>query len=264
MSVSQPEGSCDYEAALNMWTAAGQSSTKFKFDAVVAKRITVNVDKSKTSLDDRKVTLRANGRLKNAEMVVVGEGEDVLASQNFDLSKIKPGGDIVLSWESPKDATIERINIKVHDPAGFWTGVELIPFSVSIPHEEVNFDTGKATFGPTENKKLDDTLKELNKEIEKYGKDLEIHLYVAGYTDTQGGRQSNIALSYARARAICNYFRQKGLRIPIFYQGFGEDVLAVQTADNVDEPRNRRAIYILGNFAPSGGQVPRGDWRRLQ
>ena len=48
ISFSQPEGSFDYEATLNMWTAAGQSSTKFKFDAVVAKRITVNVDKSKS------------------------------------------------------------------------------------------------------------------------------------------------------------------------------------------------------------------------
>jgi len=264
ISFAQGEGTYDYEATLKMWTAAGQSSTSFKFDVVVAKRVSVEVDKSLTSLDEKRVTLRADGAVSDATMVVESEGE-VVTQESFDLSGVKPGKDIVLTWSEGGDAKITRINIKVNDPAGFWTGVELIPFSVDIPHEEVNFDSGKSSFGPDEARKLDDTLKHLNEEIAKYGKDLEIHLYVAGYTDTQGARQSNISLSFARARAICGYFRKKGLKIPIYYQGFGEDVLAVKTADNVDEARNRRALYILGNFAPSGtSQIPRGDWRRLQ
>lgn len=54
-----------------------------------------------------------------------------------------------------------------------------------------------------------------------------------------------------------------GLKIPIAYQGFGETVLEVQTKDEVDEPRNRRADYLLSIEAPrmKTGVVPR--WRRL-
>ena len=33
--------------------------------------------------------------------------------------------------------------------------------------------------------------------------------------------------------------------IPIYFQGFGEEVLAKPTPDETDEPLNRRALYIL-------------------
>ncbi len=68
-----------------------------------------------------------------------------------------------------------------------------------------------------------------------------------------------------RAQAIASYFKRKGIKIPIFYQGFGEDVLWVKTDDNVDESRNRRALYLLGNQRPPiSDMIPRSEWKRLQ
>ncbi|MEL6179734.1 MAG: OmpA family protein, partial [Myxococcota bacterium] len=158
-----------------------------------------------------------------------------------------------------------RIDIKIHDQMGFWQTVELVPFTVDIPHDEVNFDSGKATFAASEEGKLEKTYVLLSQELEKHGSDLEISLYIAGYTDTVGPARANIGLSTSRARAIAAWFRKRGIRIPIYYQGFGESVLAVQTADNVDEKRNRRALYILGNQKPlRSAQLPRSDWKLLR
>lgn len=262
LPINQPEGRFEYEATLKMTTAQGDSEVRFEFDAVVARRVTVSVVKDACDLAAGKITLLVDGAVTHADLVVAGES-GVIAERQVELGHVTPGVPFELTWQGEGEA--RQIDVKVHDPAGFWTGLQLVPFSVDIPHEEVNFDSGKSTFQPSEARKLDDTLKLIQAEVAKYGKDLEINLYIVGYTDTVGARESNIGLSQARARAIGAYFRQKGLKIPVYYQGFGEDVLAVQTGDNVDEPRNRRAVYVLGNLAPPrSGQIPKGEWKRLQ
>jgi outer membrane protein OmpA-like peptidoglycan-associated protein len=75
--------------------------------------------------------------------------------------------------------------------------------------------------------------------------------YVAGYTDTVGSTADNQALSERRARAIADYFVKRGLTgMPIYARGFGEGALAVKTADDVPEAKNRRALYIVSSFMP--------------
>ena len=73
-----------------------------------------------------------------------------------------------------------------------------------------------------------------------------------------------LLLDAQRAEAIARYFKAHGVTVPIYYQGFGEDALAVPTADAVDEARNRRAVYVLANVPPRGAQFPRAQWKRLQ
>jgi outer membrane protein OmpA-like peptidoglycan-associated protein len=92
-----------------------------------------------------------------------------------------------------------------------------------------------------------------------------VRLYIAGHTDTVGDAGYNLRLSRLRAQAIARWFRQRGLRIPIGWEGFGESAPLIATADNVDEPRNRRVDYILSvdepvfnvlGFRPSWNAVP--------
>lgn len=74
----------------------------------------------------------------------------------------------------------------------------------------------------------------------------------------------NQGLSDRRARSIAAYFRSQGFDKPIYFQGFGEDALAVETDDNVDEERNRRAIYLLAAWPPAqSANFPRGNWKPL-
>ena len=71
-------------------------------------------------------------------------------------------------------------------------------------------------------------------------------LLVIGHTDRVGSVISNDALSLARARAIRERLIQQGfpaLRIRAI--GRGEREPAIQTADEVDEPGNRRVELIV-------------------
>jgi outer membrane protein OmpA-like peptidoglycan-associated protein len=90
-----------------------------------------------------------------------------------------------------------------------------------------------------------------------------ITLYVVAHTDTVGTAEYNLDLSMRRAQSLARWFRSHGVSIPIAYTGVGEGALAVKTADEVDEPRNRRADYMLGVEAPrfkSSGITP--AWKR--
>jgi len=152
---------------------------------------------------------------------------------------------------------------------GAATNLELIPWSVVIEHEDVNFKTDSAVIEASETKKLDASLAEIRDVVKRAGRFMKLNLYIAGHTDTVGASAKNRRLSVARAQAIGSYFRRKGLTIPIVVAGFGEDVLKVQTGDNVDERANRRADYVLGPAsAPPPFKGPyrkaRATWARLR
>ncbi|MFW5966579.1 MAG: OmpA family protein, partial [Persicimonas sp.] len=74
-----------------------------------------------------------------------------------------------------------------------------------------------------------------------------------------------LKLSNDRARALARWFREAGLDIPVYYQGFGESVLAVDTPDETEEPKNRRAVYVLGNAQPPTSETfPKSNWKEVQ
>lgn len=262
--LPQKSGAFDYKATLKFIAASGKrGEAAFTFDAVVAANLELSLKREGSDVDAKRVILTANAPVKHGELAVLGDGGVPIEQRDVDLSGKRAGDDLVFTWSG--EGSPRKIEIKIHDMMGFWRSVEVIPFTVSIPHDEVNFDSGKASFGPTEAKKLDRTYALLRKELDKYGRDLQIRLYIAGYTDTVGSKKANLGLSSERAKAIAAYFRRKGLKIPIFYQGFGEDVPLVKTGDEVDEVRNRRALYILGNQKPpTSAQIPSSNWRPLR
>ena len=145
----------------------------------------------------------------------------------------------------------------------FWIGWEVVRFYIEIPHEDVVFETAKWEIRPSEAPKLDAALKIMIDTIKKYGKLVECELYIAGHTDTVGSIASNRELSRQRARSIAKYFSTHGLKkIPMYVRGFGEEMLRIQTGDNVDEERNRRAQYIISTFPPE--MAGPGSWQRIQ
>ena len=67
-----------------------------------------------------------------------------------------------------------------------------------------------------------------------------------------------------RAQSLARWFRQKGVRIPIAYEGFGETVVRVQTPENTDEVRNRRADSIIADEAPPmTGVGLKPSWKKV-
>jgi outer membrane protein OmpA-like peptidoglycan-associated protein len=117
--------------------------------------------------------------------------------------------------------------------------------------------------------KLDSSLAAIDGVVQRSEKFMKMRLYIAGHTDTVGPSAKNRKLSLDRALAIASYFRKKGLKIPIAFAGFGEEVLKVKTPDNTDERANRRVDYVIG---PADGAPPfkgpylkvKTDWKQLR
>lgn len=97
---------------------------------------------------------------------------------------------------------------------------------------DLNKSTIKAGFYPMLDKVAGDLVK-----------DTSMRVQVSGYTDTTGSPAYNQSLSVRRAQAVATYLGTKGVskdRLTVMGYGEQRQYLAVQTADGVLEPRNRR------------------------
>ena len=228
-----------------------EQTSRLSFEAQVTGELQVQVDRRTVDLAAGKLTLIASRPVAEVQITtyagVSGPGQTV--RQPFSGTAAGEA----LEVRFPAAPTVARLDVKVTDADGFYTGVSLRPWSVKIPHEEVNFATGKAEVVATEQPKLDASLKLINQALKQARSLGAVALYIAGHTDTVGNDASNLKLSHLRAEAIARALRKKGLKLPIFFEGFGERALAVATPDQTDEARNRRVDYILALEPPDVG-----------
>jgi outer membrane protein OmpA-like peptidoglycan-associated protein len=209
----------------------------------------VLVEKSKVDLNEHHLELRASRDLVRVTLKVTGDSGATLADIDRELSH-PAGQPLVLQWDPSSDEPIARIEVSAYDADGSYRTISIVPWSVTIPHEEVNFRTDSAQVDDPQKPKLEASYAKVTDALSKHP-NLGVTLFIAGHTDTVGEAGYNVALSRRRAQSIARWFRQRGLKIPIAYEGFGEGALLVKTADEVDEPRNRRADYILSVDEPA-------------
>lgn len=258
--IKQPKGRFDYTAKIDGRDIDNDTiSMEFTFDVAYVDPVKIRIDRDQIDLGKGQMPFESTRPLDRVEIEVFdAKGNKIIErTQKYEGKS----GHLVAEWNAVEN--VGGIRLIMYDVDGFYTGVILEPFMVVIPHQTVVFDTGKSTWNASEEPKLEATLKDIQKAIAEHAhKGLDMRLYVAGYTDTVGGADANIKLSSERAQAIGKWFRKKGLRIPVYSQGFGESVLAVKTADEVPEERNRRALYILADSPPpTSGEIPRSDWK---
>lgn len=212
----------------------------------------IQIDKSKVDLANHRLEMRLSQPPADVEIVVTADSGEQLASDRHDFTGHAAGSPLIVTWTPSSDAPAARIELRAHDTAGGFAGMAIVSWSLSIPHEEVVFKTDSAEIMDSERPKLEASLQLISAAVAKH-KDEFGHptLFIAGHTDTVGGNGYNLKLSQARAQSIARWFKSHGLRIAVAYEGFGESALAVKTADNVDEPRNRRVDYILSVEEPA-------------
>ena len=185
----------------------------------------------------------------------VGQGfERVDPAFNLGLTEV--------TWETISD-DIAVIQVDGLDVYGFTTQTKLFPWSYDIPHEDVVFASNQSIIPSEEVYKLTDVQQEVSKVVAKYSQFAVVNLYVAGYTDTVGDAGHNLRLSTDRARSIGTWFKKSGFEGNIYYQGFGESVLAVPTADGIDEAANRRVMYVVAATPPKSSAFPNAQWKAL-
>jgi len=228
----------------------------------------VSYDAEHLDLDHHVLQFKMSRPAGNAELAVIGEDGSDIGSGAATYHGAPPNTWLSLAWDQPGAGRVLMLKLRVVAADGKVTNVELTPWSVAIDHEDVNFATNSAAIEPGEEAKLDASLARIAEVVTRSEKVVTMRLYVAGHTDTVGPSAKNNALSLDRARAIAAYFRRKGLRLPIAFAGFGEQVLKVKTPDETDERRNRRADYVIAPQSappPFAGQYlkARATWKQL-
>jgi outer membrane protein OmpA-like peptidoglycan-associated protein len=215
--------------------------------------IRVGYDADHLDLDNHVLQFKPSRAITEASLVAIGEDGKELGkgAATYDHPPADPWWSI--TWTQPEHTRVMMLKLRVEAADRVATNVELIPWSVSIDHEDVNFKTDSAEIDADQRAKLDASLTKIAEVVKRATPFMKVTLYIAGHTDTVGSSAKNGVLSRDRANAIGRYFRTKKLAIPIVVAGFGESVLKVTTADEIDERANRRADYVLG---PQGGTPP--------
>ncbi|MCX4243308.1 OmpA family protein [Paraliomyxa miuraensis] len=218
-------------------------------------------------VDRQQAKYETSFALTSYEYKIIDDDGDVIANDTV-TKEVSAGSTFTIKWNSP--ANVFMVEVRGEDQYGRFVEDRRVPYSADIPHTEVNFDSGKSDIKPGEVPKLDEAvavafheLDALDRVNEAVQANLTPQLYIVGYTDTVGDAGSNQKLSNGRAKAIAKYFYDQGFWAEIYYAGMGERGLRVETGDNVDEVRNRRALYLIAFQKPgSGGQIP-GSWTKL-
>ena len=265
LTWKQAPGEVDYSISFEMVHPNGEHETADSYAwFAVASPIKAKIPAESVDLESKSFDLVSNHPPSRVELEVMDDRMRVIGTSTFRVTEATRGKPVRVTWEQQSEGNIFKITATAHDNYGYWAAVDIIPWALSIPHETVVFESGKHDILPDEAPKLDQAYGVIIKEIEKYSEWVSCALYVAGYTDTVGDAGSNQGLSERRARALAQYFRAQGATFPIFYQGFGESVLAVQTEDSVDLEANRRALYIItAGPPPVTKDTPRRGWKKL-
>ena len=274
--VKMPDGKgvCHWSVEASGTFKDGSSlENTFEFETAVLDGLVIHVQERDVDLRSGVVRFDLNREGVRASITVIDGNGGVVEAAEADL-----GGkarDLRLRF-NPNGGDIGKLLLKVWDRYDFWSEMEVKPFEVGLPHEEVQFEFGKADVRPSEEPKLEALLAHIRDEITRLserlqnsklleGGTLELKLYVAAYTDTVGSPAANQELSERRAASIGRWFRDHGLTIPILTQGFGESVLFQSTADEVAEAANRRSVFVLRAHTPEPcSAIPRQNWTPLR
>ncbi len=262
LAVSKGKHTCTGRLAIR-GTDGSEGEMPLRFSVTMHPPLQVTVPRDSVDLSGRALSVLLDRTAREVKVEVVGAGGVVIGHGQNASGPFAVGEPVPLTWTDSGDEIIQ-LRVVGTDVDGFWGQIDLSPWAYEVPHEDVVFESGESVIRPKEVHKLEAALLEVEKIVAKYGTVARINLYVAGYTDTVGSAENNRALSRARAQAIAQWFRSQGFSHPVFFQGFGEQGLAVTTPDNTDEPANRRAAYIVAaEIPPVSGAIPARNWTGL-
>lgn len=260
-SWEQPQGSyhctISYSCSLPSRTQESYFEGSATHEMLSVAPLTFDIDLHEMSAESSQLKFRSNRPVSSLEFEVTAtDGSRIDAGQK-DIQPATSMG--TLTWKK-NDKHPALISLKLLDGSGAWSAQQLFYFQ--IPHTDIVFDTAKAVVRTDQEDFLRETRDKIAQIVKTHDK-VSMDLYIAGYTDTVGKPNSNLKLSRARAKAIAQWFRKNGISLKIYYQGFGESVLAVSTPDETPEEKNRRAVYILTSAPPISASFPNPQWVQL-
>lgn len=117
---------------------------------------------------------------------------------------------------------------------------DLLAIKVKKPSSlYIYFDTGDDKLTNKNNESLKQVIKELQKRKTR-------DITIIGHTDTVGTYQDNLQLSKKRVSRVKKWLLSQKFQLnTLTTEHYGENDLLVQTADNVNEPQNRRVEIFI-------------------
>ncbi len=225
---------------------------------VLSANFTLGFNKEDLDLQNDKVTFKSERATSRVEIEVYGDDDDLLATSGIDYPEPVPAGQpLAVTWKPKTRAEVLRIRLVAYDEKGSFKSLDLFPFKITIPHDDVVFDSGKSTIRADQEPKLAATIPEIEKATKRFGPAVKaagvvVRFFIAGHTDTVGPASSNQTLSQARALAIGKWFKSHGVAVSVHARGFGESMLKVETPDDTDNEQNRRVDYDIAVDSPTG------------
>jgi outer membrane protein OmpA-like peptidoglycan-associated protein len=216
----------------------------------------VIIDRAKVDLPNHKIVVQLSHPAAKITLKVFGDSGAVLAEVEKKFDGAAANTPLEMTWTPSSSEAVAKVEVWGYDTKGYYAGVAIIPWSVKVPHEEVNFATDSDAIRPGDVPKLQASLTKISEIAQKHAGLGKITLFVLGHTDTVGTDEHNLTLSRKRARAIASWFKSHGLPVAIAFEGAGEKMLLVKTPDETAEEKNRRADYILALEPP---QLPSSD-----
>jgi outer membrane protein OmpA-like peptidoglycan-associated protein len=136
--------------------------------------------------------------------------------------------------DQDKDGVADMADLCANSPAGSSVNALGCPAGQGIVLEGVNFKSGTVSFTPESQKTLDNVVSALSHVPQ-------LKLEVAGYTDSAGNAQLNLALSKQRAQAVFSYLASKGIADKrMVVKGYGQDNPIADNATAAGRQKNRR------------------------
>ena len=223
----------------------------------------LRVDPDEVDLAGGRLLARLSRPASKLTLKVLGLSGALLAEVEQVFDGAPAGTPLEIRW-SPPEENVARLELFGYDTDGYYKGIAITPWSFEIPHEDVVFRSDSADIDPSEAKKLEATLALIAKELPKAKHLGSVTLFILAHTDTVGTDDYNLKLSTRRALAIARWFKTHGVGLSMAYDGMGERLLKVKTADEVNEPRNRRVDYMLGIEPPRFKQSKAAPaWKRI-
>jgi outer membrane protein OmpA-like peptidoglycan-associated protein len=261
-------GRAKWRGKMEIALASGnQFTNQFTFETGTIGDLKVGYKRERLDLDGHVLEFTMSRPAGRAELHVFADDGSEVGSGEATFHGEPAGTWLRVEWTQAAAKNVMRLELRAVAADGPAATVKLLPWAVRIPHEEVVFETGKWDVRPSEEAKLHASYQRIVDAValaRKADPSLNVRVFIAGHTDTVGAGGDNKRLSLERARAIGAWFRDHGLPLPIAYAGFGEDALKVQTPDNTDEERNRRADYIVGVEEPVVARGARAEWHPLK
>jgi outer membrane protein OmpA-like peptidoglycan-associated protein len=213
----------------------------------------VIIDRSKVDLSNHKLVVQLSHPVAKIVIKVFGDSGASLAEVEKKFDAAPANTPLEMTWTPSSSEAVAKVEVWGYDTKGYWAAVAIIPWSATVPHEEVNFATDSDAIRPADVPKLQASLAKISEIAQKHAALGKVTLFVLGHTDTVGTDEHNLTLSRKRARAIASWFKSHGLpaAIAVAFEGAGEKMPLVKTPDETPEEKNRRVDYILALEPPT-------------